>query len=59
MADIEQAYISSASCILANLSIDLDRTLAWDSVSNKVSNDAEANARLARRYRSPWKHPAT
>ena len=30
VADIEQGHISTASCILANLSMKLGRTLTWD-----------------------------
>ncbi len=59
VADIEQGHISSASCILANLSMKLGRTLQWDATSHQVMGDAEANALLARPYRTPWVHPAT
>jgi predicted dehydrogenase len=58
VADIEQGYISTSSCILANLSMDLGRTLVWDQAAGQIAGDAEANARLARPYRAPWKHPA-
>jgi len=57
VADIEEGYISTASCILANLSARLGRTLAWDSDKGRVIGDEEANRLLARRYRSPWVHP--
>lgn len=57
VADIEQGHISTASCILANLSLQLGRTLAWDPVAGRVRNDDEANALLARPYRGPWQHP--
>jgi len=57
VADIEQGHISSASCILANLSADLHRTLAWNPATHQVTADAEATQRLPRPYRSPWKHP--
>jgi predicted dehydrogenase len=57
VADVEQGYISSASCILANLSVQLGRTLAWDPVKGEVIGDAEANGLLRRPYRSPWVHP--
>lgn len=57
VADIEQGFISSASCILANLSLQLGRTLTWDAEKLQVVGDAEANERLARPYRAPWKHP--
>ncbi len=57
VADIEQGYISTASCLLANLSMQLGRTLAWDSAKGQVSGDDEANRLLRRPYRAPWVHP--
>jgi hypothetical protein len=57
VADIEQGHISTASCILANLSQQLGRTLQWDASTQKIAGDDEANARLRRPYRSPWVHP--
>lgn len=57
VADIEQGHISSASCILANMSMKLGRSLKWDPVKNQVLNDPEANRLLARPYRKPWAHP--
>lgn len=58
IADIEQGYISSSACILANISQALGgRALAWDPVTGKTG-DAEADQKLARPYRSPWQHPA-
>jgi hypothetical protein len=59
VADIEQGYISSACCILANLSMELGRSLHWDSHAGRVVNDDEANSRLARAYRGPWQHPTS
>jgi predicted dehydrogenase len=57
VADIEQGYISTTSCILANLSMKTGRTMAWDPQKGRVIGDAEANRLLARPYRSPWAHP--
>lgn len=57
VADIEQGYISSASCILANLAMELGRTLTWDAEKGRVAGDEEANQRLRRPYRAPWVHP--
>lgn len=57
VADIEQGHISTASCILANLSMQLGRTLRWDPVRQQVTGDAEANRLLRRAYRKPWAHP--
>jgi predicted dehydrogenase len=57
LADIEEGYISTACCIMANLSMDLGRSLRWDEAVGKVVGDDEANQRLGREYRAPWKHP--
>ena len=57
VADIEQGHISSASCILANLSMRLGRTLVWNADKGEVVGDPEANALLRRPYRAPWIHP--
>jgi predicted dehydrogenase len=57
VADIEQGYISATSCILANLSMQLGRSLTWDHAKGVVVGDAEANKLLRRPYRSPWVHP--
>ena len=58
VADIEEGYISTTSCLLANLSRQLGRSLTWDPQAGKVLGDEEANRRLTRPYRSPWTHPA-
>ncbi len=57
VADIEEGYISAASCILANLALKTGRTLVWDPAAQKVRNDDEANRLLRRPYRRPWIHP--
>jgi predicted dehydrogenase len=57
VADIEQGHISTASCILANLALQLGRTLAWDPETGRVKDDEEANRLLSRPYRAPWIHP--
>jgi len=57
VADIEQGYISTTSCILANLAMSTGRTLAWDPEKGRVIGDDAANKLLARPYRSPWVHP--
>ena len=57
VADIADAHISTASCILANMSMKLGRPLIYDQQKIEVVNDAEATALLRRSYRSPWVHP--
>ena len=58
IADIEQGHISSASCIMANLSMDLGRSIEFDSQRHEVVGDAEATERLKRAYRKPYVHPS-
>ncbi len=58
VADIEEGYISTTSCILANQALQLGRSLTWDPHAGKVVGDDEANRLLSRPYRTPWVHPA-
>jgi hypothetical protein len=57
VADIEQGHISTASCILANLSMKVGRTLNYDPAQRIVVGDPEATALLRRPYRAVWRHP--
>ncbi|MEM7367067.1 MAG: Gfo/Idh/MocA family oxidoreductase [Bacteroidota bacterium] len=57
VANIHSSHISTASCIMANLSMQLGRALVYDPEKGKVVGDKEANKLLARPYRSPWTHP--
>jgi predicted dehydrogenase len=57
VADIEEGHISTASCILANLALRLNRTLTWDAERQQVVGVDEANRLLRRPYRAPWVHP--
>ena len=57
VADIEQGYISTTACILANMSLKLGRSLTWDNSKGQIVGDDEANRLLQRRYRAPWIHP--
>lgn len=57
IADIEEGHISSACCILSNLSLRLGRPLAYDPKTRSIPGDDEATAMLGRAYRAPWVHP--
>jgi predicted dehydrogenase len=58
VADIEQGYISTASCILANQSMKLGRSLDFNPTTLAIAADEEATGLLSRPYRAPWIHPA-
>jgi len=57
VADIEEGHISTASCILANLSMKTGSPLVYDPATRQVKGDTEATALLQRAYRQPWMHP--
>ena len=56
-SDIKQGHISSASCILANISMQLGRPLSYDEVTRSIPGDPEATSLLKRAYREGWQHP--
>jgi len=57
VADIGEGCISTVACVLANVSLQLGRSLTWDAAQGHVVGDDEANRLLARPYRAPWVHP--
>jgi predicted dehydrogenase len=57
VADVLDGHISTASCILANMAMDLKRPLVYDPEKRIVVNDPEATALLQRPYRGDWEHP--
>jgi predicted dehydrogenase len=57
VADVEQGCMSTAACVLANVSMELGRSVQWDHARGLVTGDNEANGLLRRPYRSPWTHP--
>ncbi|NBA87762.1 Gfo/Idh/MocA family oxidoreductase [Emticicia sp. CRIBPO] len=57
VADIEEGHISTASCLLANISMKIGRPVVYDPVKRVVVGDKEATKLLRRAYRGPWSHP--
>jgi len=57
IADIEQGHISTASCILANVAMQLGRPLVYDPKKRQIAGDDAANKLLRRTYRQGWQHP--
>jgi predicted dehydrogenase len=58
VADVEYGQISTASCVLANIAMEIGRPVVYDPERRIVVGDREATQRLQRPYRAPWKHPA-
>jgi predicted dehydrogenase len=58
VADVEDGHTSTASCLLANIAMDLGRPLVYDPDRRVVVGDREATQQLARPYRAPWHHPS-
>jgi predicted dehydrogenase len=57
VADVEDGHISTASCILANMAMQLGRPIAYDPIRREVPGDSEATNLLRREYRAPWIRP--
>lgn len=57
VADIEQGHISTASCIMANLSMKTGRPFVYDPHKRIIVGDADATSLLKRPYREQWIHP--
>ena len=57
VADVEQGHISTASCIMANVAMQLGRPLVYDPQKHQIVGDAAATKLLRRAYRKPWLHP--
>lgn len=56
ISDIEEGAISTACCVLGNVSMNLGEALSYDIATGQTDSQA-ANALLARPYREGWTHP--
>ena len=56
-ANILEGHRSTASCILANIAMELRRPLEYDPKLRIVKGDKEATGLLKRPYRKGWRHP--
>ncbi len=55
VSPIEEAVRGDAICHMSDIAIRLKRTVHWDPRKECFTNDDEANARLTRTIREPWK----
>lgn len=51
---VEVGHSTASICHLGNIAMRLNRQIQWDPKSESIKNDSEANAMLARPYRSGW-----
>ncbi len=55
VSPVEDAVQGDAICHISDIAIRLQRAVHWDSATESFPNDDEANARLTRAIREPWK----
>jgi predicted dehydrogenase len=55
ISPIEAAVQGDVLCQICDVAIRLDREVRWDTKKERFSDDAEANHRLERAMRSPWR----
>ncbi len=57
VADIEEGFISTSSCILANVALATGRSITWDPAKMQATDNDHANRLLRRVYRQGYTHP--
>jgi predicted dehydrogenase len=55
IAPIDEGHKTATLCHLANISVDLNRRLAFDGATQSIVGDEEGRKREGREYRAPWK----
>ena len=55
VAPAEEAVRSDTLCHLSDITMRLNRKVVWDPKQERFPDDAEANLRLARKMRAPWR----
>jgi predicted dehydrogenase len=57
LVNIEEGHLSTALCQLGTVALELGRPVVWDAERRRPIGDADADARLSRDYRKPWRYP--
>ena len=57
VADIEEGFISTSCCILANVALATGRSITWDPARMLATDNEHANRLLRRVYRQGYTHP--
>jgi len=55
ICDVETGHRSASICNLANIAYELRRPLRWDPKKEKFAKDKEANSKLTKIYRKPYR----
>jgi predicted dehydrogenase len=56
--DVEVGHRSTSAPHLGNIALWTGRRIRWDAKTERIIGDEEANKRLSRPYRKPWRLPA-
>jgi len=57
ICDVEIGHRSVSVCHLGNIAIRTGKTIEWDPVSERITNDSSLNRWLSKPYRAPWSLP--
>ncbi|HWC90897.1 MAG TPA: gfo/Idh/MocA family oxidoreductase, partial [Pirellulales bacterium] len=55
ICDVEIGHRSATVCQLGNIGYELRRPLRWDPAAERFVDDDEANSKIGRPQRAPWK----
>jgi predicted dehydrogenase len=55
VAPVENGHRSCTVCLLGSIAMQLDRKLKWDPKKERFEGDDEANRKLSRPMRNPWR----
>jgi predicted dehydrogenase len=55
VAPVENGHRSCSVCLLGSIAMQLGRKLKWDPKTEKFTGDDEANGKLSRPMRNPWR----
>ena len=55
LADVEEGHRSTTMSLLGNIALATKSRIDWDPVSERITNNEDANTLLHYEYRAPWK----
>jgi predicted dehydrogenase len=54
LCDVEDGHRVAVACNLANISLQVGRSIRWDPDKEQIIGDKEAAAKCVKQYRAPW-----